>query len=83
MPKARVRKVARCSFAVHLFGYDHRVHCVRDVGHGDFHTDGLWWFDEAGLRVPREVPAPRRLSVRGVGHAGWKERVGVPRGSVA
>lgn len=76
---APIVAAGRCPVTVEWFGYDHTSRCVRPAGHGGYHRDGVWWFDDHGLRVPAPEPAPERRRRGRTETAGWKERNGEPR----
>lgn len=41
----------RCRVTVHWHGYDLTTRCQRPEHHDGNHHDGLWAFDQLGLRV--------------------------------
>ncbi|HEY2086411.1 MAG TPA: hypothetical protein VGH54_10365 [Mycobacterium sp.] len=41
-----------CEYSVHWWDVDIDETCRRPLGHHGHHTDGLWYFDDNGLRVP-------------------------------
>lgn len=77
---AAAAPAGRCPVTVEWFGYDVTTRCVRPAGHGGAHRDGVWWFDDHGLRVPAPEPVTNRRRRHGrEDTAGWKERKGQPR----
>lgn len=48
---------ALCGRPVHWYDADLTTSCLRPAGHDGLHRDGLYWFDQHGLRAPRD-PAP-------------------------
>jgi len=54
----------RCPTTVDWYGLDMTARCVRPERHDGPHRDGVWWFDDHGLRVPQlvERPSPRGIS---------------------
>jgi hypothetical protein len=46
-PKAQV-----CEWSIYWWDIDIDETCRRPAGHRGHHTDGLWWFDDNGIRVP-------------------------------
>jgi hypothetical protein len=51
--------VYRCDHAVYWFGDGLWTQCVRPGGHKGLHRDGLYWFDDDGIRQPRDQPPER------------------------
>jgi hypothetical protein len=43
----------RCAATVHWHELDLDRRCIRTEGHTGLHRDGVWWFDNLGMRVPR------------------------------
>jgi hypothetical protein len=41
-----------CEYSVYWWDVDIDETCRRPLGHPGHHTDGLWFFDDQGLRVP-------------------------------
>ena len=58
----------RCPVTVDWYGLDMTARCVRPEGHDGPHRDGVWWFDDYGLRVPQDDNSAR-TSARKVGTA--------------
>ena len=48
--------VPKCHRVVFWWETCHQTVCILDAGHGDDHCDGLYWFNNAGIRVPVETP---------------------------
>ena len=44
----------RCEYSVHWWAEDLDETCTRPLGHRGSHTDGLWWWDSEGHRVPQD-----------------------------
>lgn len=41
-----------CPVTVHWWAEGLTVRCIRKLQHGGFHTDGLWWWDDNGIKQP-------------------------------
>lgn len=70
-PGRRTAVVPRCRAVVNWYELDLTARCQRPDGHAGDHCDGLWWFDDIGLRVDG-APHDRRELVgaarRAAGH---------------
>ena len=53
--------IPRCAVTVEWYGLDMIARCVRPEHHDGPHRDGVWWWDDHGLRVPQldEPRSPR------------------------
>ena len=47
-----------CRFAVFVWGIDQWRGCLRPRGHDGPHRDGVHWWDDDGLIVPRSPKRP-------------------------